>query len=1229
METRRQTKYHLDHELDSMDRLPASWQMWDLRSKLFDQLLADVAFRRLLHLTRPHPKEWANWRSTIPQDPVLDSDGPTDVRPALELGSDPKSGFTKCVMTNGNKDESNLIIPIQLCSLRPIKQHQAKANKSQKTEKDIEQEFERFQTTSLLVIQNRVTHMSYLQQFIRHSWSRWLSARPASDLVDEPETMTIEKPVDWSELWRCRIRQARGRNKAHSSLKSGPCEKLGIMFLSHCQAGLVEQVKQDILENGLKRTSQCGLDPNIADHRGCFGLLWAVLSWNVELVNVLLDFGANVNQVTDEGLCVLSLCLLYYYRVMEQLNPNRILQSHIIDLGSAKCPTPSDGSISSKEPVNEDSSTRPYVYRAEVAMHLSDASAEDKRVLEEQARLAQFRRVYGVRTPPSRVMTVALPTVVQKSVDLDNSNQLPEQQAVPIRLPTFQRFTNCLTRLTKQLKLDVPIDASGLIKISTQVTRVKTPGPFSGQPTNCTEKLRALGNIDTSKMGVWDLSSKSLGTKIVKDPKLTVASPRSDEKNFPASHESVRDFPVDRISPKALGAAAAELARNPYFLRSRSISPATLSLYERQSLSDRTPSNPDPEPGLLVHKATLIAQKNQVYQMINLLLKRGADPNSANQPLPCLFLPVQFGDTKMVERLLEYGADPNARLRVKAMRKKSVSPGNQSTESNSPFDGDNSGLLEESLTPSLDGLTPLHYAVLLPGTNGVQICRLLLRASADPNKQASEDKSFTLRSSSGTTRDCTESIKTRESTTSTLTTYMLLEHTDEFLEFPNGFLPILANTSVQIFLHLPLYSLKHKSTSLDHISADQRALLGGRTPLQLACARDYDRENAARIVRLMLDAGADPNRICNGHSALSLAIASGNDSCVSLLLEHPKTNVNQELTHGQGSALFVASSRAFEFRRDTEARLNLIKKLIEIGGASVRLRMFIPRKRSLCNVIDLTIEDYAKDKRISRVPYHALSNLEKETYTARAQVLEYLVNQLRHECYSIEDRPDLNRDDGRTRRVLGRRSGLLVHSQKTGARKQPVSLLDHKTQSTRKSDQPGSKSEASSTTTPSEEEAWKKSAFYAFCYECGRSSDVRLSPCSRCHLVYFCSKACKLKAWTARHRFECQAVTAAVANPKQQTKTIEQTENIADATEPSVPQLERKTKRKVQENEDDFSDGLLLARYLLYRSAAGELIGFSHPAYQYQFVLNRYLRVNKKGRIFVSVYDGHGNYSLI
>lgn len=102
--------------------------------------------------------------------------------------------------------------------------------------------------------------------------------------------------------------------------------------------------------------------------------------------------------------------------------------------------------------------------------------------------------------------------------------------------------------------------------------------------------------------------------------------------------------------------------------------------------------------------------------------------------------------------------------------------------------------------------------------------------------------------------------------------------------------------------------------------------------------------------------------------------------------------------------------------------------------------------------MDLTVEDYAKDKRISRVPYHALTNLEKETYTARAQVLEYLVHQLRQECYLIEVRPDVTRLDGRTRPALCRKTDLLVDNQTTGGRKRSTSLLGRKARSTLKAD---------------------------------------------------------------------------------------------------------------------------------------------------------------------------------
>eukprot|EP00116_Pleurobrachia_bachei_P010014 sb/3470276/ len=154
-------------------------------------------------------------------------------------------------------------------------------------------------------------------------------------------------------------------------------------------------------------------------------------------------------------------------------------------------------------------------------------------------------------------------------------------------------------------------------------------------------------------------------------------------------------------------------------------------------------------------------------------------------------------------------------------------------------------------------------------------------------------------------------------------------------------------------------------------------------------------------------------------------------------------------------------------------------------------------------LLRLVLEFFNQDKRIAHTPFHALSPAERDIYMARTNLLNYMSTLLREEVQKRES-------DARA--AAG--------------------------------DEDGKK---------------KPKALFKYCYECGRSAGVKLTQCTRCYTVSFCSQRCKLKAWTSRHRRECIKI-----ENKQKSEKKEQPK-LPPITQKKTVKIEKEGK---QERED-------------------------------------------------------------
>nr|CAB3221702.1 ankyrin repeat and MYND domain-containing protein 1 [Phallusia mammillata] len=764
---------------------------------------------------------------------------------------------------------------------------------------------------------------------------------------------------------------------------------MSIALIEQAGLGNFRQV-YSILKSGL-------VDANVMDCKGSGALLEAAINCHHKVVNLLLDCGANVNQVTDEAVSALSACHVFYYPIdhFKYNIAEKYVQNH-------------------RRSEEKEKRGRPRSPAIDLLMRnrrRSSSSGERKR-----RRSSQSPDRASPDSLMSRRKTIASP----ERLRIAGREKLTPS---PVNMGETEAIETC--------KSDLKIK-----KVFRDIMSAKSQGRSS--------EAKSF-NFDPAVDDVSSVDAKSQHTS-------------KDDLTF-ESNVNMVEYNL-QVSEHLIERTATLLSHN-------------LRAVSGISTRDGTAIRLGTAAALAVWKS----EHKQLESMMHLLMKRGADPNIGSVPFPCLFFAVKAGDVDAVRVLLQHGASTNCRLSDK-----------------------------------LGGLTPLHIASGIRCSEGVPIVELLLHASANPNTPAHDEDisraTGTGGSESGGSEKLVNQFKWMETGTQWVT-----------------------------------QGLKFVEES-------------GRTPLHIACDRDDNYREAREIANLLLDNGANPDVIWNGYSPLALAIASGNDFCIDELL-HFGADGSLPLTRGIGSALCVASNPKHEHRRTPEGRIRVIDKLVN-AGANILVPVTYGSKELTGTVVDYAHWMFFRDSRIAHTPYHALSVKERETYNARKRLLSHLGSLLRHAAVLVE-RERLKQEthygiksqspsrDGRFL-YTGAGADIAVTSNlstpQTYSNQEAHGLSWGNTAVSRVSfvrpgyhEQTDDRSAGVKSAMDSSREAKETSKsgkkkkrlqsgpirkpLFRYCYDCGRSVGVRLTSCSRCHEVFYCSRACKLKAWEERHKDEC------------------------------------------------------------------------------------------------------------
>ncbi|XP_051549311.1 ankyrin repeat and MYND domain-containing protein 1 [Myxocyprinus asiaticus] len=683
--------------------------------------------------------------------------------------------------------------------------------------------------------------------------------------------------------------------------------------------------------------------PDVSDARGHTALIAATVNCHNDVIHLLLNSGADVNKLNDEGMSALAVCNILYYpfqslyetlaeKITQNISSETWIKPHTLleDVSHESSPDPM--TEAPKDESSEETFETPRQNNhADKNLEPENFNNSEKPEALKKMNENKDTREDEIVTYPEHLESLntsedpEAPEQINKNKDVNKDEIVPQQPG---------GLKNSEEPLAKE-----PIKQN---HVANKDETVPQPDQLEG-PKNL-EKLQAQDqsneNMGANKEVVLQPEheqdrqmvephvikfSKILKTRSIQvfDDKIPVGSVSWQEKRLEKYNNSEKE--EDQEMDEALGSSIK--SDDPTFDSACSMASFHIYVTEEdlqksaEALCQISTVTPADTLETVWKIALLKTEHRNRWVTIKLLLERGADPNASTVPMPVIFLAIKASHVEGVRRLLECGARTDI-----------------------------------PLPPEQKGLYPLHIAAGLPGAEGTEITELLLHALADPDVKA--------------------------------------EDADEVYELDKNMSELQAFENKHFMASGPPAKF-----SCTPVELPQE---GGRTPLHVACQRDSDYTNARDVVALLLSHRASTNHVWSGHSPLSLAIASGNDLAVDELLEGG-VDPNLPLTRRVGSALCALANINYDCGPHPRNQVKLLEKLIKAGANILQpVMMGEGRRCAVGTVVDYAHYAFQQDQRVAHTPYHALNKRERQAYNGRRQLLGLMGDLLRQAAIRME-----------------------------------------------------------------------------------------------------------------------------------------------------------------------------------------------------------------------------------